>query len=149
MADVIGQISDIPLGFRGINIDLDVRRVVSEVGSTVFQSLQIGLRLLGMESNVNICGAFPKAADLSGQVQDALLGRGGIRVNDDFCAVSARLKTPDVTRQTADILGRLFGIGGDVDITLSLGSQPAKHTREVADPLLGLHSGGAYGYAIR
>ena len=132
-----------------VNIHLNIGRVLAEVGNTVCQILNIGLRPLGININVDVCGAVTKAADVAGQFPDTFLGLVGVCVYGDVGAVSVRLEAPDVARQMADVLGRLFSISDDINITRSLGPQPAEHPEEVTDTFLGLCGDGAYSYAIR
>ncbi len=131
-----------------VNVNFDIRRVLTEVGNAVFQILNIGLRPLGIDFNVNVCGSFAKAADVAGQFPDTFLSLVSICVYGDVCTISAGLKVPDVTRKITDVFGRLFSISDDVHITRSLGPQRTKHPHEVTDTCLGLFCNCSYGYAI-
>jgi len=148
-SNIISQILQIRPGLLCININLYVGRVLAEVGNAVCQILNIGLRLLSVDINVDVCGAFSQTANVAGQVTDAFLGLAGICVYGDVSTVGVRLKASDIIRQIADILGRLFSISDDVNITRSLGPQSAQHPEKVMDTLFGLRGDGAYGYAIR
>ena len=110
--------------------------------------MNIGLRPLGININVDVCGAFAKAADVAGQFPDAFLGLASICVYGDVGAVSVRLKASDVTRQIADVLGRLFCVSTDVN-TRSLSPQSSEHPHQTVNAFLGLFDNGAYSYAIR